>query len=122
MNDELVVPRAGMDAQQFTEISQNLVDPDSQVVVGVLSQEAQVSTRNLNTISDLTGDALQPILDQIEILAVDAALVAHALIDDLKQPGDDGQRTINVVNDAGVNLAAGADDLFLHFQLLQFIL
>ncbi len=46
--------------------------------------------------------------------------IAHALVDDLDEAGNDGQRAVDVVDDAGVNFAAGAGDFLLQFLVVQF--
>lgn len=51
------------------------------------------------------GEALHPLLDLFEILAFGAGLLADALADQLNEVGDDGERAVEVIDDAGVNLA-----------------
>jgi hypothetical protein len=122
MDQKLVVANGRVNAQQFPEVAQDLVGPDSGGSVGLLAQEAQVSAGDLDAVGDLAGDAFEAILDHFEVFAIHAGRVADALVDDLEEPGNHGQRAIDVVNDAGVNLASGAHNLFIHMRLLQFLL
>ena len=46
--------------------------------------------------------------------------VANPLADELNEAGDDGQRPVDVVDDAGVDLSAGVGELLVNVVALQF--
>src|SRR6266581_2177790 len=102
-----------MDAQQFPDVAQQLVDPNAGRVARILPQKAQVAAGNLNAIGDLSGDPFEVVLGQLQLFALDLRLVANVLVDKLKQAGNDGERPVNIVDDAGINLASSPDDLLL---------
>ena len=47
--------------------------------------------------------------------------VADALVHELDEAGDDRQRAVDVVDDAGVDFAAGLGHLLLDLLVLQFV-
>src|SRR5712691_2632672 len=110
MDEQLVVFDAGMDAQQLPEVRQDLINPHAGVVARVLPEKTQIAAGNLDAIRDLPGQPFEMVLDQLQPFAIDMVVLANALIDELQQPGDDRQRAVDVVNDAGVNLTAGSDN------------
>ena len=122
MDEKLVVPRARVNAEQFPEVAENLVDPDARIIIRILAQETEIPPGNLDAIGDLPGDALETIFDRLQILVLYSRRIADPLIDDLEQTRNDRQRTVDVMDDARVNLAPRADDFLLHLQLLKLIL
>ncbi len=85
----------------------------------LLAHETEVAMGNLDAVADLAGDAAQAVLDHFHVFAFQAFGFAHALVDDLDEAGNDGQRAVDVVDDAGVNFAAGAGDFLLEFLVVQ---
>src|SRR5207248_4875413 len=61
----------------------------------------------------LAGDPGQTILDQIQAAAFEGGGAADVLVDDLDEARDNGKRAVDVVDDAGVDFAFGADDFLL---------
>ena len=62
-------------------VSEDFVDRHAQVVVRILAEEAEVTARNLRTISHLPRDALEMVLHGLEALADERLFLANALID-----------------------------------------
>ncbi len=60
--------------------------------------------------------------DCFELLAFHAGGVLHRAIDHLDEAGNDGERAIDVVKDAGVNLAFGAGEFLLNALDLNLVL
>ena len=108
-----------MDVEQLAQIVQDQVDVDAGGGGRLLAHETEVAMGNLDAVADLAGDAPQPVLDHLHVLALQPFGFAHALVDDLDEPGNDGQRAVDVVDDAGVNLAAGAGDFLLELLVVQ---
>ena len=48
----------------------------------------------------------EAVLDEIQVLAFDAVARADALVHELDEAGDDRERAVDVMDDAGVNFAA----------------
>ncbi len=119
VNCKLMVVTAGMDLDQMIEICQQLIDAYPRGFIGLPSQETEITPRNLDAISDLPGDGLQPVFDEIQIIGAQPGRVTDALVHKLNEAGDDGQGTIDIMDDAGVNLAARMRHLLLHFLFLQ---
>jgi hypothetical protein len=86
----------------------------------LLPHEIEVAVRDVNAVAHLPRDAAQPVLDHFHVLAFQALGLADALVDDLDEPGNDGQRAVDVVDDAGVDFAARARDFLLQFLVVQF--
>lgn len=86
---------------------------------GGLAQKTEEAAGDFDAVGDLMGEAFHPLLDLLEILAFDAGLLADALVDQLNEVGDDGERAVEVMDDAGVNLAPVLGHFFLKFLPLQ---
>ena len=86
----------------------------------LLAHEIEVAVGDVDAVADLPGDAAETVLDHFQVFAFEALGLAHALVDDLDEAGNDGQRAVDVVDDAGVDFAAGAGDFLLEFLVVQF--
>src|SRR4030095_12279549 len=104
MDDELVVAGGRVHTNQVAQVAENLVDPNLRAFPRRRPQKGQVTPGNLEASGDLPRDSPQTIPHKIEIVALNLFRVARLLIDDLQKAGNDRQRAVDVVNDAGVNL------------------
>ena len=55
-DEERVVLDGGMDAEQFVQVGEDVIDADGRVLLGILAQETEVTAGNLDAIRDLAGD------------------------------------------------------------------
>src|SRR5438876_889337 len=122
MDDEFVLLRGGVNFQEFAQVGQDLAGADGRLFGGALAQETEIALRDFDAIVDLPGDAGQPVLHQIQAAAFESGGAADVLVDYLDETRDDGQRPVDVVNDAGINLALGANDFLLQLLVVQFFL
>ena len=122
MDDQFVLMRAGMDLQQFAEVGQDLIGADGGPFGGAIAQETEVALGDFDAIVDLPGDAGQPVFDQLQAASFEGGGAADVLVDDLDEARDDGQRPVDVVDDAGVDFALGPDDFLLQLLVVEFFL
>ena len=113
---ELIVSDGGMNAQELAQIGQELVDADAR---GVRAPGVGGGPGNggeiLDAVGDLADDDFEALLDKMHVLQVKLGGVANPLADDLRRsPEMTGQRPVDVVDDAGVDLAAGLGELLVN--------
>src|SRR5204862_3306941 len=97
-----------------------LINQDANGFAGVLLQKSEVAPRDFDAVGHLARDAFQTVFDHLQILAGNIGGVADALVDHLDQAGNNRDRAVDVMDDAGVNLAAVLDDFLFEPLGLQF--
>src|ERR1051326_2747556 len=120
VNFEPIVVFARMDAHQMGEVSQKLVYADAWRFIGLPPQKAQVAARYFNAVCDLARNRPEPVLDEFQIIDLKPLGIANSLVHELNESGNDCQRPVDVMDDAGVNLATGVGHLLFDFLVLQF--
>ena len=117
-----------MNVDEMGEIVEQLIDADARRFLVLTAQQTQVAAGNLDAIRDLLRDTTQAILHVLEFFALNLRRIADALINELEEARDDGERTVDIVNDARVNLATRTNHclfqalvLQLLFQLAEFL-
>src|SRR5437773_11081758 len=102
-----------MDLQQFAQVGEDLIDANGGPVGRAFAQETQVPLGDFDAIIDLPGDAREAVLDQREVAALERGGAGDMLVDDFDEAGNDGERAVDVMNDARVNLSLGPNNLLL---------
>ena len=85
-------------------------------------EKAEIAAGKFDAIGHLARDALGILTEFIQHFAFEGVGISDGMLHQIHIARDDGERTINVVNDAGVNLVAGAgqflpDLLVMHLGL-----
>jgi hypothetical protein len=122
LNDEVVLFEAGMDAEQFADVAKGLLEADAHACLGGVAEEAEVALGDFNAIIDLPRDTSQAVFDEVEAFAFHAGGTLDAAVDDVDKAGDDGQRAVDIVEHACVDLAFGTDDFLLDLLIAEFFL
>src|ERR1044071_5971723 len=82
-------------------------------------QKSQVTPRDFDAVCDLACDGLQTVFYKFQILHFKSGGVADALVQELDKSGNDRERAVDIMDDTGVNLAAGVCHLLLDFLILE---
>ncbi len=86
---------------------------------GLAAQEAEVAAGDLDAVGHLAGDDFEALLDKLEVFHRKLGRVANPLADELNEAGDDGQRAVDIVDDAGVDLGPGFGELLVNVVALE---
>ena len=122
MHGEVVALGAGVAGQQLAQIDEDLVGADVRLLRAGVVQEAEVAPGNLEAASDLARQLVEVALDGFELLAFDARGILHRAVYHLDESADHGERAVDVVQDAGVDLAPVARHLLAHALVLDLAL
>ncbi len=119
LDGELAAIGGRVDLQEGVEVLQYLVH--GQLGAGGLAvmDEAEVARGDGGAGVHLLADVVDVGADLGEILAVQHAEILEAEVEQLDVAGDDGERIVDVVKDAGVNLGGGAGDLLAEGDVVE---
>ena len=110
-----------MHAHEMFEVFEQLVDAHARGALAVLvPQNFEVAPGNLDAVGGLPRDDAQPVLDKFQILHLHPRRAVEPLVQHLHKTGDDRERPVDVMDDAGVNVAALLVNLPLDMLVLQF--
>jgi acetolactate synthase regulatory subunit len=116
---ELMVLSTRMNASQVDEVREQLVHTDPGDLVGVTPEKAKIAAGDFNAVGYLSSDGLEPVLNELQILHFEASGVPNALVEELDKAGNDRERPIDIVDDAGVDFTPSMGHLLLDFLVLQ---
>ena len=120
MDGELVVLQAGMNANELVQIVEHLIDAHPRRFVRLSAEKTEVTPGNLNAVARLPPDDAQPFPDEFQIRHLQPRGLAEPAVEHLDETADDGERAVDVVDDAGVNVASRLGNLLLDALVLQF--
>src|SRR5262245_51763015 len=84
VDEQLIIADGGMNSEQLAEVAQDLVGPNPRGAIGLLPQEAEIPPGDFDAIGNLPGNALEAILDHLQVFPIHARSVANSLINDLE--------------------------------------
>src|ERR1035438_7174205 len=123
-----MVLAAGMGADEVGQVGEELVYRDARGFVRLGAEKAKIAAGDLDAVLHLAVDRLQPVFNEGQIGDFEPGRITDAQAHELAVAGDGGKGPANIVDDAGVNLAAGGGDLLVGSlveqfaeQLLQFV-
>src|ERR1019366_8751733 len=120
LNAEFVVAPAGMNANELFEVFKQLIHAHARGFLRLPAEKTEVAPGNFHAIPHLPRDDAQAVLDEFQVLHFQPRHAIEALVEHLHETGNDRQRTVDVVDDAGVNVAARFGNLLLDLLVLQF--
>ena len=123
VDDELVSLRGGVTDEEVLHVGQDLADAGVGAGIGAATiEEGEIAARDLEAAVDLASDVLEVALEAGQLRALDAFARNHRAVDELDEPGDDGERAVDVVQDAGVDLALGPRHFLLQPLITDLLL
>src|SRR5690606_19985583 len=107
-NFKFVGTGRGVVAEENLQVGKNL-DEGERFVGGLpMVGEAQVAGGDGVAGADLPGDDGDVVFDVVEVAALEGLQVFEFAGEEIDMAADDGERVVDVVHDAGVNLVGGA--------------
>ena len=119
VNDELVAVRARVADEEVFQIGEHLPHADVGADGSVGVEEAEVAARDFKAAADLSREILEVGFDVFELLAFDAGGILHGAVDEFDEAADDGEGAVDVVENAGVDVAFCAGHFLLHALVLD---
>ena len=121
VDDELMPECAGMADEQILQIDEHLLHAHVSVLDLGGVEEAEVAARNLEAAPDLAVQAVEIAFDRLELLTLELRGVLHRAVDQFDETADHGQRAVDVVQHARVNLALGPRHFLAHTMVGDFL-